>query len=419
MYALAFWSPLLCRWLLRGRGSTWCSARAPMYALASLGLRWLLRGRRGAWCSARGRMYALASLGLRWLLGGRRRAGALQGVGCTPWRPFISAAPLLFAWQAQHSVLCKGSDVRPGVPWSPLLFCVAGAALGAVQGVGCTPWRFGLCALPVAFAWQGQQLVLCKGSDVRPGLRWLLHGRRGTWCSESKGSDVRPGVPWSPVAFTWQARHLVLCKAAGFCVAGAAFGALQGVGCTPWRPLISGGFCVAGVALGALQGVGCMPWRPLVSAALPVAFAWQGPHLVLCKGSDVRPGVPWSPLLCRWLLRGRRGTWCSASSRMCAVASLGLRCSAGGFCVAGAALGALQGVGCTPVPWSPTKTDRLRMACNAQLSQPLENLCRLRRANRLVPVPTFVGARFQKSLLFVAKRRAKIFLWHGPCGSAL
>ena len=223
-----------------------------------------------------------------------------------------------------------------------------------------------------------------------------------------------------------------------------------------WRPLISGGFCVAGVALGALQGVGCTPWHPLVSAALPVAFAWQAPRLVLCKGSDVRPGVPWSPLLCRWLLRGRRGTWCSARgrmyatwcsargrmyalaslglrwllhgrrgawcsarSRMCAVASLGLRCSAGGFCVAGAALGALQGVGCTPVPWSPTKTDRLRMACNAQLSQPLENLCRLRRANRLVPVPTFVGARFQKSLLFVAKRRAKIFLWHGPCGSAL
>ena len=73
----------------------------------------------------------------------------------------------------------------------------------------------------------------------------------------------------------------MLCKAAGFCVAGAAFGALQGVGCTPWRPLISGGFCVAGVALGALQGVGCTPWRPLVSAALPVAFAWQVRRWVL------------------------------------------------------------------------------------------------------------------------------------------
>ena len=81
-------------------------------------------------------------------------------------------------------------------------------------------------------------------------------------------------------------------SAGGFCVAGAALGALQGVGCTPWRPLVSGGFCVAAAALGALQGVGCTPWRPLVSAALPVAFAWQARHLVLCKGSDVRPRVP-------------------------------------------------------------------------------------------------------------------------------
>ena len=27
-------------------------------------------------------------------------------------------------------------------------------------------------------------------------------------------------------------------------------------------------------------------------------------------------GVPWSPPLCRWLLRGRRGTWCTAKGRM-------------------------------------------------------------------------------------------------------
>ena len=80
-------SPLLCRWLLRGRGGTWCSARGRMYALASLGLRccrWLLLGRRGTWCSARGRMYALASLGLRCSAGGFCVAGAalgaLQGV---------------------------------------------------------------------------------------------------------------------------------------------------------------------------------------------------------------------------------------------------------------------------------------------------------------------------------------------------
>ena len=150
--------------LLCGRRGTWCSARGRMYALASLGLRCFLRGRRSTCCSARGRMYDLASLGLRRSAGNFCVAGAalaaLQGVGCMPWRPLVSAAlPVGFAWQAQHLLLCKGSDVRPGVPWSPLLF-----------------------------AWQAQHLLLCKGSDVRPG------------------------VPWSPLLFAWQAQHLVLCK---------------------------------------------------------------------------------------------------------------------------------------------------------------------------------------------------------------
>ena len=342
-------------------------------------------------------MYALASLGLRCSAGGFCVAGAALG-----------ALQVAFAWQARQLVVCKGSDVRPGVPWSPLAFawhslthsargrmhalaslglccsaggfCVAGAALGALQ-VGCAPWRpLVSAALPVAFAWQAQHLVLCKGSDVRSGVPWspvafAWQARHLVLC---KGSDVRPGVPWSPVAFAWQ-----------------AFVSLQGVGCMPWRPLVSaalpvayawqgrrstwcsargrmyalaslglrcsaGGFCVAGAALGALQQVRCTPWRPLVSAALPVAFAWQAQHLVLCKGSDVRPGVPWSPLLCRWLLRGRRSTWCSARGRMYALASLGPRCSAGGFCMAGAALGALQKVGCTP--WRPLVSAALPVA---------------------------------------------------------
>ena len=175
---------------------------------------------------------------------------ALQGVGCTPWRPLVSAAlPVTFAWQAQHLVLCKGSDVRPGVPCSPLLF-----------------------------AWRARHLVLCKGSDVRPGVPWsplLLRGRRSTCCS-ARGR-------------MYALASLGLGRSAGsFCVAGATLAALQGVGCTPWRPLVSAAFCVAGAALAALQGVGCTPWRPLVSAA---------------------------------------------------------------FCMAGAALGALQGVGCTH--WRP------------------------------------------------------------------
>ena len=86
-------------------------------------------------------------------------------------------------------------------------------------------------------------------------------------------------------------------------------------------------------------------------------------------------GVPWSPPLCRWLLRGRRGTWCTAKgSDVCPgvpPVSLGLRRSAGGFCVAGAALGALQGVGCTPwrpsgVPWSPPLCRRRGTMCIAK-----------------------------------------------------
>ena len=100
----------------------------------------------------------------------------------------------------------------------------------SLQEVGCTPWR------PSGVPWSP------------PLCRWLLRGRRGTWCI-AKGSDVRPGVPPGPlvsaalpVAFARQVWDLVHC-----------------------------------------QGVGCMPWRP--------------------------SGVPWSPPLCRWLLRGRRGTW--------------------------------------------------------------------------------------------------------------
>ena len=54
----------------------------------------------------------------------------------------------------------------------------------------------------------------------------------------------------------------------------------------------AGGVCVAGAALGALQG------------------------------SDVRPGIPWSPPLCRWLLRAALGAL--PRGRMYALASLDL-----------------------------------------------------------------------------------------------
>ena len=258
-------------------------------------------------------MYALASLGLRCSAGGFCAAGAafgaLQEVGCTPWRPLLSAGfsmvgaafgasasgrmyalaslvsaalPVAFAWQAQHLVLCKGSDARPGVPVSAaLLVAFAGQARHLVPcRVGCTPWR------PLVSALRGRRSTWCSVRGrmyalASLGLRCFLRGRRSTCCS-ARGRMYALACLVSAalrVGFAWQARHLVPCKGSD----------------TPWRPLVSGGFCVAGAAIGALQGVGCtsgVPWSQLL-------FAWQAQHLLRCNGLDVRPGVPWSPPLCR------------------------------------------------------------------------------------------------------------------------
>ena len=299
--------------------------------------------------SARGRMHALASLGLCCSAGGFCVAGAALGalqVGCAPWRPLVSGG-FCVAGAALGALQGVGCTL-----WRPLVsggFCVAGAALGALQGVGCTPWRplvsGGFCVAGFCFSARGRMYALAS-LGLRCSAGGLCVAGQAQHLVLCKGSDVGPGVPWSPLLCRWllRGRRSTWCSATGPMHALASLGLC----CS------AGGFCVAGAALGALQGVGCAPWRPLVSAALPVAFAWQAQHLVLCKGSDVRPGVPWSPLLCRWLLHGRRSTWCSPKSRMYALASLGLRCSAGGFCVAGAALGALQGSDVRPgVPWSP------------------------------------------------------------------
>ena len=193
----------------------------------------------------------------------------------------------------------------------------------------------------------------------------LLRGRRGTMCT-AKGSDVRPGVPWVSASFAWQAWHNVHC---------------QGVGCTPWRPLGLRLFCVAGVAQCALprgrmyalasrwvsaffawqawhnvhcQGVGCTPWRPLglrlfcvagvAQCALPRGRMYaraslgsppllRGRRGTMCtaKGSDVRPGVPWVSASFAWQ------AWHN------------VHC---------------QGVGCTP--WRPSG---LRLFCVAGVAQ--------------------------------------------------
>ena len=274
--------------LLRGRRGTMCTAKG---SDVRPGIPWApppLRGRRGTMCILRGRCGTMC---------------IAKGSDVRPGVPWVSAA---FAWQAWDNVHCRGVGCMPWRPLGLRLFCVAGVAQ---------------CALP-----RGRMYALASlGSPP------LLRGRRGTMCT-AKGSDVRPGVPWVSAAFAWQAWDNVHC---------------QGVGCTPWRPLGLRRFCVAGVAQCALprnrpgvpwvsasfawqawdnvhcQGVGCMPWRPLglrlfcvagvAQCALPrgrmYALASLGsPPLLrgrrgtMCtaKGSDVRPGVPWVSASFAW-----------------------------------------------------------------------------------------------------------------------
>ena len=248
-------------------------------------------------------MYALARLGPRRFCVAGVGLEVLQGVGCTLWRVWVSAA---FAWQGWDWRYFKGSDVRFGAFGSPPLlcgrggtggtargrmyalarlglrrFCVAGVGLEVLQGVGCTLWRVWV---PAAFAWQAW--------DWRVGCTlWRV---------------------WVSAAFPWQAWD--------------------------WRYFKGSDvrrFCVAGLGLEVLQGVGCTLWRLWV----PAAFAWQAWGWRYFKGSDVRFGAFGSPPL----LRGRRGTGGTSRGRMYALARLGFR----RFCVAGVGLEVLQGVGCT------------------------------------------------------------------------
>ena len=150
------------------------------------------------------------------------------------------------------------------------------------QGVGCTPWRpLGLRLFCVAGVGQ------CALSRARMyalaslGSPPLLRGRRGTMCTV-KGSDVRPGVPWVSASFAWQAWDNVHC---------------QGFGCTPWRPLGLRLFCVAGVGQCALPRV----WMyALASLGSPPLLRGRRGTMCTAKGSDVRPGVPWVSAAFAW-----------------------------------------------------------------------------------------------------------------------
>ena len=370
------WRPLGLR-LFCVAGVAQCALpRGRMYALASLGSPPLLRGRRGTMCIAKG---SDVRPGVPWVSASFAWQAwhnvHCQGVGCTPWRPL--GLRLFSVAGVAQCALPKGSDVRPGVPWVSASFAWQAWDNVHCQGVGCTPWRplglrlfcvagvgqcafcvagVGQCALPkgsdvrpgvpwvsASFAWQAWDNVHCQGVGCTPwrplGLRLFCVAGVGQCafcvagmgqCALPKGSDVRPGVPWVSASFAWQAWDNVHC---------------QGVGCTPWRPLGLRLFCVAGVGQCAfcVAGVGqCALPRDrmygLASLGLRLFCVAGVGQCALPRGLDVRPGVPWAPLLLRGrrgtmcILRGRRGTMCTAKGLEYALASLGLRL----FCVAGA-----------------------------------------------------------------------------------
>ena len=221
-------------------------------------------------------MYTLASLESPPLLRGRRgtmcmsraRMYALASLGSPP------------LWRGRRGTMC--SDVRPGVPWVSASFAWQAWDNVHCQGLGCTPWRpLGLCLFGVAGVAQCALPRARMYALASLGSPPLLRGRRGTMCT-AKGSDVRPGVPWVSASFAWQAWDNVHC---------------QGVGCTPWRPLGLRLFCVAGVAQCALPRA---RMYALASLGSPPLLRGRRGTMCTAKGSDVRPGVPWVSASLAW-----------------------------------------------------------------------------------------------------------------------
>ena len=222
-----------------------------------------------------------------------------------------------------------------------------------------------------------------------PGSPPLLRGRRGTMCT-AKGSDVRPGFRWRPwvsAAFAWQAWDNVHCQGVGCTPRGSAgvpgspplLRGRRGTMCTvkgsdvrPGVLLASLGLrlfcvsCVAGVGQCVYcQGVGCTPRGSAgVPGSPPLLRLLRGRRGTMCtaKGSDVRPGVPLASLSLR--------LFCVAGVGQCALlkgsdvrpgvplASLGLRL----FCVAGVGQCALP-TGSDVRPGVPLASLGLRLFC--------------------------------------------------------
>ena len=249
-----------------------------------LGLRRFCVAGVGQCALSRARMYALASLGSPPLLRGRRGTMCtVKGADVRPGVPWVSAS---LAWQAwlgsppllrgRRGTMCtaKGSDVGPGVPWVSASLAWQAWHNVHCQGLGCTPWRpLGLrlfCVARVAQCALPRARMYALASLGSPPL---LRGRRGTMCT-AKGLDVRPGVPWVSASFAWQA-----------------------LGCTPWRPLGLRLFCVAGVGQCDLPRA---RMYALASLGSPPLLRGRRGTMCTAKGSDVRPGVPWVSASFAW-----------------------------------------------------------------------------------------------------------------------
>ena len=307
-----------------------CTAKGsdvrPGVPLASLGLRLFCVAGVGQCALSRGRMYARGSAGVPGsppLLRGRRGTswGNVHCQGVRPGVPLASLGLRLFCVAGVgQCALSRGRMYAPGFRWRPWVSASFAWQAWDIVGQCALPrgWMYalGFCWRPwvsASFAWQAWDNVHCqgvgctpRGSAGVPGSLRLLRGRRGTMCTV-KGSDVRPGVPLASLGLRL------------FCVAGVGQCALsRGRMYAPgfrWRPWVSASFAwqawdiVGQCALprGWMYALG-FRWRPWVSAS----FAWQAWDNVHCQGVGCTPrgsaGVPGSPPL----LRGRRGTMCTA-----------------------------------------------------------------------------------------------------------
>ena len=241
----------------------------------------------------------------------------------TPYSSSVTL-PVAFAWQVWDLVHCKG--------------------------VGCTPWR----PPHHSHTHTSQSHTLTHTSHTHTLTRTHIthththpthtsHSLTHTHTSQSHThthahytlTHISPLVSAAlPVAFAWQARDLVHCK---------------GVGCTPWRP--SGVLASLRIThththpnhtytTHSHTSHSHIHHTHTLTRTHTSLTHTSHTHLTLTHTHSYIPIThtthshtyhPWSPPLCRWLLHGRRGTWCTAkgSDVRPGVPPVSLRCPSG------------------------------------------------------------------------------------------